>query len=135
MCMEILPDNYHIMGNPPAVLTCQRELDNTEGQYAMAVHKGEDIIGHVPRKTLFLCSIFLRRGGVMHCIINGNCCYSHDLHQGGMKVPCKLVFSGAEKDLDKVKKYLEDCGMKVVTTPSTCIHNVENDDTSNVNVK
>ena len=37
-------------------------------------------------------------------------------------MPCKLVFSRAEKDLDKVKKYLEDCGMEVVARPSTCIH-------------
>ena len=46
---------------------------------------------------------FIRRGGIMHCIINGNHCYLHDLPQGGMEVPSKLVFSRAEKDLDKVK--------------------------------
>ena len=117
------------------LLTCQREMDNAEDQYAVVVRKGEDIVGHVPMKILFLCSIFIRRGGVMHCIINANRCYSHDLPQGGMEVPCKLMFSGAEKDLDKVMKYLEDCGMQVVARPSTYIRNVENDDTSNVNVK
>ena len=50
-------------------------------------------------------------------------------------MPCKLVFSGAVKDLDKVKKYLEDCGMQVVARPSIYIHNVEKDDISNVNIK
>ena len=37
----------------------------------------------------------------------------------------KLVFSGAEKDLNKVKKHLEDCNMKVVARLSACIRNVE----------
>ena len=52
------------------LLTCQRELDNAEDRCAVAVRKGEDIVGHVPRKISFLCSVFIRRGGVMHCIIN-----------------------------------------------------------------
>ena len=31
-----------------------------------------------------------------------------------MEVPSKLVFTGAEKDLNKVQTYLEECNMKVV---------------------
>jgi len=42
-----------------------------------------------------------------------------------VNIPMMLVFSGADKDLNKVKKFLEDCNMKVVTRLSTCIHNVE----------
>ena len=67
------------------LLTCQRELDNAEDRYAVAVCKGEDIVGHVPRKILFLCSVFIRKGGVMHCIINGNRCYSHDFLKEGWR--------------------------------------------------
>ena len=36
---------------------------------------------------------------------------------------CRLMFSRAEKDLNKVKKYLEDCSMKVMARPSG-IHNI-----------
>ena len=34
-------------------LVCERELDNTEDRYAVAVLKDEVIIGHIPRKILF----------------------------------------------------------------------------------
>ena len=40
-------------------------------------------------------------------------------------MPCRLVFSGADNDLNKVKKHLEDCNTKVVARLSTCIHNIE----------
>ena len=30
-----------------------------------------------------------------------------------MKVPCRLVFSGVEKDVNKVKMHLKECNMKV----------------------
>ena len=81
------------------ILTCERELDNSEDRYAVAIRKDEDIIGHIPRKNSFLCSIFIRRGGVIRSLITGDRRYSHDLPQGGMEVPCRLVFSGVEKDL------------------------------------
>ena len=96
------------------ILVCERELDNMEDRYAVAGLKDEDVFGHIPRKISFLCSVFIRRGGEIHCIVTGDCCYSHGLLQGGMEVPSKLVFSGAEKDLNKVPTYLEECNMKVV---------------------
>ena len=108
------------------LLSCRRELDNSEDRYAVAIcNVADTVIGHIPRKISFLCSVFIRRGGVIRCIVNGDRQYSHDLPQGGMEVPCRLVFSGAEKDLNKVKKYLEDCNMKVVARLSACIRNVE----------
>ena len=54
-----------------------------------------------------------------------------------MEVPCKLVFSGAEKDLNKVKTYLEECNMKVVLKPASygCISHVEEGDIKSLVIK
>ena len=40
------------------LLTCKRELDNSENRYAVAICKVEDtVIGHIARKISFLCSV------------------------------------------------------------------------------
>ena len=119
------------------ILTCERELDNSEDRYAVAIRKDEDIIGHIPRKISFLCSIFIRRGGVIRSLITGDRRYSHDLPQGGMEVPCRFVFSGVEKDLNKVKMHLEDCNMKVVSRPSSyvCMDHVQEENMKSLEVK
>ena len=143
-CMEIEVEScvrghhvYSTIWNPVLGerLTCKRELDNVEDRYAVAICKDEDtVVGHVPRKISFLCSVFIRRGGSIHCLVNGDRRYSNDLPQGGMEVPCRLVFSGTEKDLNKAKKHLEDCNMMVVARLSTCIHSVE-ENTNSVDVE
>ena len=56
------------------------EPTNTSDVHAVAVMKAETIIGHVPRKISTLCSVFLRRGGSIHCVVRR---YSSDLPQGG----------------------------------------------------
>ena len=106
------------------LLSCERELENTEDRYAVAIKDEDIIISHVPRKISYLCSVFIRRGGVICCIVNGDRRYSRHLPQGGMEVPCRLVFSGEEKDLNKVGKHLSDCKMKIVSRPA-CTHHVE----------
>ena len=50
------------------------------------------VIGHVPRQISPLCSVFIRRGGSITCIVNGPRRYSADLPQGGMELLCKLMF-------------------------------------------
>ena len=41
---------------------CKRETGNTFDLFAVAVMRGDTIvIGHVPRKISFICSLFLRR--------------------------------------------------------------------------
>ena len=63
------------------------------------------IIGHVPRKISALCSLFIRRGGVLKCCVDGSRRYSADLPQGGMEIPCKLIFSTKSTvDCEKLKK-------------------------------
>ena len=55
------------------LLTCKRELDNSEDQYAVAICNVKDtVISHIARKISFLCSVFIRRGGVIRCIVNGD---------------------------------------------------------------
>ena len=57
-------------------LSCQREHGN-------ALLKNYVVVGHVPRKISTMCSMFLRKGGVMKCTITGPKRYSSDLVRGG----------------------------------------------------
>ena len=70
----------------------------------ISVTKNENTVGHLPRKLSQMCTLFLRRGGTKHCIIMGGRRYSRDLPQGGVKIPCKLLFQGKPKEIKKVVK-------------------------------
>ena len=56
------------------VLECSREIGNRSDPYAVAVTKssretgGTVTVGHIPRK-ISICSIFIRRGGVIDCTV------------------------------------------------------------------
>jgi hypothetical protein len=84
-------------------LQTTRELGNIHDLYAVAVTRSRLTVGHLPRKISSVCSLFLRRGGEISCIVTGTRRYSSDLEQGGLEIPCTLIF----KD-DKIddKKYL-----------------------------
>ena len=43
--------------------------------YAVAVLQGHTIVGHVPRRIAAACSIFLRKGGTILCIITAAMMY------------------------------------------------------------
>ena len=73
-------------------LVCEREPHNSHDRYAVAVKKMGIIIGHLPRKLLKLCSLFLRRGGSIFCTVSGGRRYSHYLLQAGLEIPCILLF-------------------------------------------
>ena len=65
-------------------LVCEREIGNPKDTLAVAVMKrigGTDstVIGHVPRKISALCSLFIRRGGVLKCCVDGSRRYLADL--------------------------------------------------------
>lgn len=83
---------------------CARESSNSKDPYAVAVLQGHTIVGHVPRRIAAACSIFLRKGGTIQCIITAARRYSADLPQGGLEVPCTLRFRGEVKDLKNLKK-------------------------------
>ena len=81
-------------------LQTTRELGDL---YAVAVTRSRVTVGHLPRKISSACSLFLRCGGEISCIVTGTRRYSSDLEQGGLEIPCTLIFKD-EKIHDK--KYL-----------------------------
>ena len=97
--VDLAIHGYHIYKDvwpSPVVeeqLQCKREVGNSHDPMSVAVKKlidGENtIVGHVPRRISPLCSVFIRRGG---CIVDGPRRHSADLPQGGLELPCKLMF-------------------------------------------
>lgn len=85
-------------------LVCEREPSNAEDRYAVSVKKGESIVGHLPRNISRICSLFLRRGGTIECTVTGGRRYSHDLVQGGLEIPCLLIFKSKPTEVNKLKK-------------------------------
>lgn len=88
------------------VLSCRREPTNSADRYAVAVLKEETIIGHLARKMSKVCSLFLRRGGSIRCKVTGSRRYSSDLPQGGLEIPCSLLFTANMKEIVKLRKVL-----------------------------
>ena len=82
---------------------CIREPLNANDRYAVALKKDGAVIGHLPQKISRICSLFIRRGGTIECIVTGTRRYSSDLPQGGLEIPCSLLFSGEKKEINKVK--------------------------------
>lgn len=87
-------------------LPCQMESGNASDPYAVAVLQASVIVGHVPRAISAVCNLFLQRGGTITCRVTGAKRYSADLVQGGLEIPCKLIFTGDDKDIAKVQKLL-----------------------------
>ena len=85
-------------------LVCVREPHNSHNHYAVAVKREDVLIGHLPRKLSRLCSLFLRRGGAIFCVVTGGRKYSVDLPLGGLEVPCTLLFKHKPKEVEKLKK-------------------------------
>ena len=85
-------------------LICVRETSNAKDPFAVAVVKNEVIVGHIPKKISSVCSLFLKRKGVLKVRTTGGRQYSKDLPQGGAEIPRVLIFEGDSKDLSKVEK-------------------------------
>ena len=86
---------------------CRREPTNFHDRYAVAVIKDGNTIGHLPRKLSKICSLFLKRGGYIRCHVIGSRRYSADLPQGGLEIPCTLLFKGQSKEIYKLKQCLK----------------------------
>lgn len=100
---------YHIYSHIWAAvlgetLVCDREPTNSKDRYAVAVKQAGIIVGHLPKKISRVCSLFLLRGGEILCMVTGSRRYSHDLVQGGLEIPCLLLFKGKPKEVNKLKK-------------------------------
>ena len=57
--------------------------------------KDGTVVGHIPKKIPSICSLYLRRGRSIICHVTGSRRYSEDLIQGGLKIPCVLIFKGS----------------------------------------
>lgn len=83
---------YHVYqdvweANVGEILPYTREVGNRRDPHAIAVKKDSIIVGHLPRKISCICSIFIQRGGEIHCTVTDSRRYSRDLMQGGMEIP------------------------------------------------
>lgn len=80
-------------------LSCQRELSNGHDLFAVAVLKNGTIIRHLPRKISSICSLFISKGGSLTCRVSSSHRYSADLPQGGLEIPCVLLFQHDDEKL------------------------------------
>ena len=71
---------------------CYREIGNAHDLFAVAIKNatpmGDATGEHVPRVISPVCSVFIRRGGILVCVVNRRRQHSFDLPQGGLEVPC-----------------------------------------------
>ena len=76
----------------------------------------------MPRAISSVCSLFLRRDGTIMCEVIGSRHYSIDPPQGGLEIPCKLIFHSEAKLMVKVQKLLQeavDSGLLALSSTST----------------
>ena len=67
-----LPCLYRLIG----CIDLRRYFDHD--WYAVAVVKGDTVVGHIPRKISWICSLFLAKGGAITCtLIEGRIYFSH----------------------------------------------------------
>ena len=111
--MEVIIDScvhgYHVYQEIWTPVSGKYLRDNTEDRYAVAVCKLEDVVYHVPRAISWLCSAFIKLGGVIDYIVEGTRHHSSNLPQGGMEIPCKLVFKGTLKICEVCDWFLKGC--------------------------
>ena len=105
------------------ILPCNCETGNVHDPYAVSIKKGGVIVGHVPKKLSCLCSLFLQWGGIICCEVTGLRRYYSDLPQGGLEIPCNIVFKGHLKEIEKVKKVLK---LTESDSPSATTETVDN---------
>lgn len=86
-------------------LICEREPSNVDDRYAVGVKRDGEIVGHLPKKISRVSSLFLLRGGscCITCTVVGRRRYSADLVQGGLEIPCTILFRGTQKEINKLK--------------------------------
>ena len=83
------------------------------------VKSGTGIVGHIPRNISTPCNLFLRKGGAIGCVVTGHRQYSSDLPQGGLEVPCQMLFKGTMKMINKIKSLLQNAPTNTASQVST----------------
>ena len=83
-------------------LPVQREVSNIHDDFAVAVLKNGNTVGHVPREISRVCWYFLHKSGSeMTCIVNGDRRRS-EVDGKGLVVLCVYIFRGKQKHLDRL---------------------------------
>ena len=83
-CCDSVVRGYHVYrdiweATRGEILTCARETGNAFDPFAVSVLKRDTVVGHVPRKISAICSLFIRRGGMIQCKVTGSRQYSSDI--------------------------------------------------------
>ena len=99
-------------------LPCEREAGNRVDAFGVAVMKDGMVVGHIPRKISSICSLYLRRGGLIICRVTGSRRYSEDLIQGRLEIPCVLIFKGGATLMTKAKKLVVSVLLGVASSSS-----------------
>ena len=68
-------------------------LPARERQHPIAVVKEGVIVRHMPCAAFLVCYLFLRRNCILRCQVTNTRYYSIVLPQGGLEIPCRLIFS------------------------------------------
>ena len=76
---------------------------SARSMYAVSVIRDDVIVGHLPRNISTPCHMFLRFGGTIESVVNGARRYSADLEQGGLEIPCSLIFRGTTNESIELK--------------------------------
>jgi len=80
-------------------LPVQREVNNIHDDFAVAVLKNSNTVGHVPWEISRVCWYFLHKSGSkMTCIVNGDRRQS-EVDGKGLVVPCVYIFKGKQNTL------------------------------------
>ena len=86
---------------------CAVEPGNAHEKFAVAIEKDGIVIGHLPRKVSCVSALFLKRGGTINCTVTRRQRHSADLPQGGLEIPCVVIFQGQAKEIQKLKRVLK----------------------------
>ena len=75
---------------------------NIHDDFAVAVLKNSNTVGHVPREISRVCWYFLHKSGSeITCIVNGDRRRS-EVDGKGLVVPCVYIFKGKQKHLERL---------------------------------
>jgi len=97
--------------------------------YAVSVIRDDHIVGHLTHNISTPCHMLLRSGGTIVSVVNGARRYSADLEQGGLEIPCRLIFRGiTNESIEKVKS-------KLKRAPKECCEAVAQSESSEVSIK
>ena len=78
-------------------LHCEREPGYRQDSFAVAVVRSAVTVDHILKKISSVRSMFLQQGSAMKCQVKASKCYSKDLPQAGLEIPCTLTFEGYAK--------------------------------------